>query len=183
MSFSVDPDASNTTGSKPKVDVPILKDLTIDNITENVHRINSQADDARLKYVLERLVSHMHDFARETRLSTKEWMAGIEFLTAVGKKCTDVRQVRLFSHILSAINRTPGEDVMLTTSSSFRSSSSSPTPSASPFSSTPLTTPNRPPAPKAPSSAPIIRTTPKINPRALISPPTPTANRSSVFAP
>ncbi|KAF1959833.1 chlorocatechol 1,2-dioxygenase [Byssothecium circinans] len=75
-----------------KVDVPILKDLTIDNITENVHRINSQGDDARLKYILERLVSHLHDFARETRLSTNEWMAGIEFLTAVGKRCTDVRQ-------------------------------------------------------------------------------------------
>ncbi|KAF2660496.1 aromatic compound dioxygenase [Lophiostoma macrostomum CBS 122681] len=76
----------------PKVDVPILKDLTIDNITENVHRINSQSEDARLKYVLERLVSHMHDFARETRLSTNEWLAGIQFLTDVGKKCTDVRQ-------------------------------------------------------------------------------------------
>lgn len=75
-----------------KPSVPILKDLTIDNITENVHRINSQCDDARLKYILERLVSHLHDFARETRLSTPEWMAGIEFLTAVGKKCTDVRQ-------------------------------------------------------------------------------------------
>ncbi|KAF1974805.1 aromatic compound dioxygenase [Bimuria novae-zelandiae CBS 107.79] len=79
-------------GTKGKVDVPILKDLTIDNITDNVHLINSQTSDARLKYVLERLVSHLHDFARETRLSTPEWMAGIEFLTAVGKKCTDVRQ-------------------------------------------------------------------------------------------
>jgi hypothetical protein len=81
-------------GTNAKVDVPILKDLTIDNITDNVHLINAQTSDARLKYVLERLVSHMHDFARETRLSTTEWMAGIEFLTAVGKKCTDVRQVR-----------------------------------------------------------------------------------------
>ncbi|KAF2006886.1 aromatic compound dioxygenase [Amniculicola lignicola CBS 123094] len=74
------------------IEVPILKDLTIDNITENVNRINAQCPDARLKYVLERLVTHMHDFARETRLSTQEWMAGIEFLTAVGKQCTDVRQ-------------------------------------------------------------------------------------------
>ena len=81
-------------GTNAKVDVPILKDLTIDNITDNVHLINAQTSDARLKSVLERLVSHMHDFARETRLSTTEWMAGIEFLTAVGKKCTDVRQVR-----------------------------------------------------------------------------------------
>ncbi|KAF2712273.1 catechol 1,2-dioxygenase-like protein [Pleomassaria siparia CBS 279.74] len=80
------------TNPAPKVDVPTLKDLTIDNITENVNLINAQGSDVRLKYILERLVSHMHDFARETRLSTDEWMAGIEFLTAVGKKCTDVRQ-------------------------------------------------------------------------------------------
>ena len=72
---------------------PSLKDLTIENITENVQAINSQAPDVRLRYLLERLVQHLHDFARETRLSTDEWIAGIEFLTAVGKKCTDVRQV------------------------------------------------------------------------------------------
>ncbi|CAA9966300.1 Chlorocatechol 1-2-dioxygenase [Pyrenophora teres f. maculata] len=72
--------------------VPVLKDLTIENITENVHRINSQCTDPRLKYVMERLVSHLHDFARETRLSFDEWMAGIQFLTQVGQICTDVRQ-------------------------------------------------------------------------------------------
>jgi len=72
--------------------VPVLKDLTIENITENVHRINSQCADPRLKYVMERLVSHLHDFARETRLSFDEWMAGIQFLTQVGQICTDVRQ-------------------------------------------------------------------------------------------
>lgn len=77
-----------------KVNVPPMKDLTIDNITENTVRINSQSSDARLIYVLERLVTHLHDFARETRLSTKEWKAGIEFLTAVGKICSEVRQVR-----------------------------------------------------------------------------------------
>ncbi|OAL00585.1 catechol 1,2-dioxygenase-like protein [Phaeosphaeriaceae sp. SRC1lsM3a] len=72
--------------------VPELKNLTIENITENVHRINSQCSDPRLKYVMERLVSHLHDFARETRLSFEEWMAGIQFLTQVGQTCTDVRQ-------------------------------------------------------------------------------------------
>jgi len=76
------------------VNIPILKDLTIENITENVHKINSQGDDARLTYVLERLVKHLHDFARETRLSTAEWQTGIQFLTHVGQICTDVRQVR-----------------------------------------------------------------------------------------
>jgi hypothetical protein len=73
--------------------VPVLKNLTIENITENVHRINSQCADPRLKYIMERLVSHLHDFARETRLSFEEWMAGIQFLTQVGQTCTDVRQV------------------------------------------------------------------------------------------
>ncbi|EXJ62040.1 hypothetical protein A1O7_02473 [Cladophialophora yegresii CBS 114405] len=75
-----------------KVDIPPLKDLTIDNITENVIAINSNNPDPRFKYILERLVVHLHDFARETRLSTQEWMAGIQFLTKTGQICTDVRQ-------------------------------------------------------------------------------------------
>ncbi|KAK7530620.1 cathecol 1,2-dioxygenase [Phyllosticta citribraziliensis] len=74
------------------VDIPPLKDLTIDNITENVHLINSRAPDPRLKYILERAVVHLHDFARETRLSTNEWMTGLQFLTEVGQICSDVRQ-------------------------------------------------------------------------------------------
>lgn len=77
-----------------QVDVPPLKDLTIDNITDNVKLINSQCPDPRLKYLLERLVQHVHDFARETRLSQGEWMTAIQFLTSVGQICTDVRQVR-----------------------------------------------------------------------------------------
>lgn len=76
-----------------QVDVPPLKDLTIDNITDNVKLINSQCPDPRLKYLLERLVQHVHDFARETRLSQGEWMTAIQFLTSVGQICTDVRQV------------------------------------------------------------------------------------------
>ena len=81
-------------GGPGTASVPELKNLTIENITENVHRINSQCADPRLKYVMDRLVSHLHDFARETRLSFDEWMAGIQFLTQVGQICTDVRQVR-----------------------------------------------------------------------------------------
>ena len=80
-----------------KAKVPPMKDLTIDNITENTIRINSQSPDTRLTYVLDRLVTHLHDFARETRLSTKEWMAALEFLTAVGQICSNVRQVRSIS--------------------------------------------------------------------------------------
>lgn len=49
-------------------------------------------DDPRLKQVLGALVTHLHDFAREVRLTEAEWMAGIEFLTATGQKCSDTRQ-------------------------------------------------------------------------------------------
>jgi len=75
------------------VKVPPMMDLTIDNITENTVTINSQGDDQRLTYVMERLVTHLHDFARETRLSTTEWMAALDFLVRVGQISSDVRHV------------------------------------------------------------------------------------------
>lgn len=74
-----------------------MMDLTIDNITENVHAINSRCPDRRVKYIIERLVVHLHDLARETRLSTAEWMTALEFLTEVGQTCTSVRQVSFIS--------------------------------------------------------------------------------------
>jgi len=80
---------------------PPMKDLNIDNITENTITINNQGDDARLKYVMERLVTHLHDFARETRLSTTEWMAALNFLVSVGQISTSVRhEFILLSDIL-----------------------------------------------------------------------------------
>jgi hypothetical protein len=85
-----------------QVDVPPLKDLTIDNITDNVKLINSKCPDPRFKYLLERLVQHLHDYARETRLSHNEWMTAIQFLTSVGQICTDVRQVR-FAMVVSEL--------------------------------------------------------------------------------
>lgn len=48
--------------------------------------------DPRLKQILSALVTHLHDFAREVKLTEDEWMRGIQFLTATGQKCSDVRQ-------------------------------------------------------------------------------------------
>jgi hydroxyquinol 1,2-dioxygenase len=48
--------------------------------------------DPRLKEVLGSLVTHLHDFAREVKLTEAEWMQGIQFLTATGQKCSDTRQ-------------------------------------------------------------------------------------------
>ncbi|KAK5195063.1 hypothetical protein LTR99_002697 [Exophiala xenobiotica] len=71
---------------------PLMKNLTVDNITENVIKINSNCQNPRAKYLCERLVVHLHDFARETRLSTKEWMDALCFLTACGQKSDEFRQ-------------------------------------------------------------------------------------------
>jgi hypothetical protein len=73
--------------------IPPMKDLSADNITQNVHAINSLCEDPRLKFLMKRLVTHLHDFARETRLTSEEWMASIKFLTETGNTCTELRQV------------------------------------------------------------------------------------------
>jgi len=75
-----------------QVKVPPMKDLTPDNITPNAIIVNSQGTDGRLKFLLQRLITHIHDFARETQLTTEEWMMAINFLTAVGQTCSDTRQ-------------------------------------------------------------------------------------------
>jgi hydroxyquinol 1,2-dioxygenase len=46
----------------------------------------------RLKQIMEGLVRHLHDWAREVDLTPEEWLEGIKFLTAVGHKCDQYRQ-------------------------------------------------------------------------------------------
>jgi len=48
--------------------------------------------DARLREIMEAAVRHLHAFASEVGLTRDEWFAGIQFLTATGQKCDDVRQ-------------------------------------------------------------------------------------------
>jgi hypothetical protein len=86
------------------INIPPMQDLTIDNITENTIIINSQSSDQRLTYLMERLVTHLHDFARETRLSTTEWMAALDFLVKVGQISSDVRHVCTSIHVLPSQN-------------------------------------------------------------------------------
>lgn len=82
-------DSNNPATSMPQ---PSLKDLNTENITANVNLVNSSNPSPRFRFLLERLVVHLHDFARETRLSQDEWLQAIRFLTATGQICTDVRQ-------------------------------------------------------------------------------------------
>ena len=46
----------------------------------------------RLREVMTILVNHLHAAVKEAQLTSEEWMAGIEFLTATGQMCSDWRQ-------------------------------------------------------------------------------------------
>lgn len=65
---------------------------TEDDITTQVVQRFESTPDPRLREIMQSLVKHLHAFAKEVRLTEQEWFAGIEFLTAVGKKCSHNRQ-------------------------------------------------------------------------------------------
>jgi hydroxyquinol 1,2-dioxygenase len=76
-------------------------DLTEHTITEAVQRTFDDASDERFRHVLVSLVQHLHDFARDVRLTGEEWFSAMDFLERVGKKSTATRQeVMLLSDIL-----------------------------------------------------------------------------------
>lgn len=63
-----------------------------DDITTEVVKRFDATKDARLRQIMQSLVKHLHSFAKEVQLTEQEWFAGIEFLTAVGQKCSHNRQ-------------------------------------------------------------------------------------------
>lgn len=69
-----------------------MQNLTEDNLTATAVARISETGNPRLKQVMMALLHHLHDFAREVRLSEEEWRTGIEFLTAVGNITDEKRQ-------------------------------------------------------------------------------------------
>jgi len=61
-------------------------------ITDEVVQRFASTPDERLGFLLQKLTRHLHAFAIETGLTQAEWAAGVEFLTAVGQRCTPTRQ-------------------------------------------------------------------------------------------
>lgn len=57
-----------------------MRDVNSETITAAVVRSFDGTADPRLREILASLVRHLHDFARETRLSPEEWQAGLDFL-------------------------------------------------------------------------------------------------------
>lgn len=62
------------------------------SITPAVIARMTQCEDPRFRQVMTSLVTHLHDFVREVKLTETEWITAIQFLTDVGKTCTDKRQ-------------------------------------------------------------------------------------------
>jgi len=80
-----------------------MADLDANTITQAVINRLSECRDPRFKQVMTSLVTHLHDFIRDVRLTEQEWISAIQFLTAVGKTCTDKRQeIILLSDTLGA---------------------------------------------------------------------------------
>jgi hydroxyquinol 1,2-dioxygenase len=69
-----------------------MRNIDEHTITDAVVRSLDACDNPRLKEILTSLVTHLHDFVREVRLSEAEWMEGIRFLTSTGQMCSDTRQ-------------------------------------------------------------------------------------------
>ena len=61
------------------------------HLAEAIRRLENTAD-PRLKEIMAAFSRHMFAFINEVKPSEAEWMKGIEFLTAIGQMCNDVRQ-------------------------------------------------------------------------------------------
>lgn len=67
-------------------------DFTIDSATPAVQASFTATPDPRLRQVMQSLTRHLHAFVRDVAPSLEEWNSAIEFLTEVGKWCSDTRQ-------------------------------------------------------------------------------------------
>jgi protocatechuate 3,4-dioxygenase beta subunit len=68
-----------------------MRNVNVDTITAAVIRSFDGAADPRLREILAVLVRHLHDFARETRLTPEEWQAGLDFLHRAARISTESR--------------------------------------------------------------------------------------------
>ena len=69
-----------------------MRNLDERTITQAVLERHADAADPRLKEIMTSLIRHLHDFAREVKLTEAEWGTAIGFLTEVGHLCDDKRQ-------------------------------------------------------------------------------------------
>lgn len=93
-----------------------MKDFTVDNLTAEVVRAYTEnTESARLREILNALITHLHGFVRDVELTEAEWLEAIRFLTATGQQCDDQRQEFILlsdtlgvSMLVDAINHPKG---------------------------------------------------------------------------
>ena len=71
--------------------------VTEHNITDLAARRWGTAHDPRLAELMSALVRHLHDFAREVRLTEAEWMAAIQWLNRTGQVSNEKREEFILS--------------------------------------------------------------------------------------
>ena len=69
-----------------------MRDFNERNATEAVLAQMAGCPDPRLRTVMASIVRHLHEVVQETEPTEAEWLAAIEFLTAVGKRADARRQ-------------------------------------------------------------------------------------------
>jgi hydroxyquinol 1,2-dioxygenase len=69
-----------------------MREFNENSITQAVIDRLAECNDLRFELILTSLVTHLHDFVREVKLTESEWLAAVQFLADVGKTCTDERQ-------------------------------------------------------------------------------------------
>ena len=69
-----------------------MREFDEKTITQAVIGRLAASEDPRFARIMTALVTHLHDFVREVSLTESEWFTAIQFLTDVGKACTDKRQ-------------------------------------------------------------------------------------------
>lgn len=65
--------------------------VTRDNITQRVQASFAECPSPRLKELMEKLVRHLHAFARDAKLTRDEWLFGIELLHRAGQISDNTR--------------------------------------------------------------------------------------------
>ncbi|WP_159592301.1 dioxygenase [Chelativorans xinjiangense] len=92
-----------------------MRDINQFTITEEVKKSFRTEEGSRFKFLLEKLLEHLHDYTRETNLTHEEWMRTLNFLYDCGKISTPERHefillsdVLGFSALVDMINTRGG---------------------------------------------------------------------------
>ncbi len=68
-----------------------MRNVTEENITQTFLNYFGDDTDPRVREIMTSLARHLHDFARETKLTHEEWNEGLRFLRETGEITTDDR--------------------------------------------------------------------------------------------